>query len=821
MRLSCNRPGPCTMEGSGKEKEKVIKRRNRPVFLRYLERRKTDTIVSDDASKGDVNLGTLVRRTQSDKTEYSAKLIEKMSPHDMSTLTSPCLDPEEARLRKMSRRSKVIQELVQTERDFLTDMELCVREVVKPLRENQLVDVDRLFTNMETVCEVSATLLHRLQQATAEPNPEAVVIGDVFIQNKAALEDVYKIYCFHHEEANILLKAYGQEDDIRQLFLTCESALKRIYDEEGKPSLLNMGSLLIKPVQRVMKYPLLLGELWQATPDNHPDNRPLQQAFTAAKIINVNINEFKRRKDLVMKYRRSEDEGSLRVKFNKLNMHSIRKKSDRLTGHLKLLSGVEPQVRDEVFDKEEKMFRCLEKAVKLLIKNIHIYLMHTQEMVSIAVQNAPDLENIIRDQDKIDTNATLQPRNGNDPYKHFKRRLERLVVAPLSSLQVMFSSPQKLIQKRYDKLLDYCSRLERSSPSSSSSPGEEQGRGQARKDYEALNAQLVEELQRFNMAARSILDSCVMCVVALLRELMDTSHHHTPSIQQLPAPLSNISEVQSSILNELNSLAFVRDNAQRLMERKVSFERTRDKRPTVPEVQRQSEEQRARLRAGHSAERLFLLKRNCNGCQEGDLPLLEGDMVALLEETDPHGSNTRWLVHTGASQGYTYSTFLKRYNPQRDQSQTSTPTSTPLPHDSHPKHQSLILDEDFDNLSLFVSGSGSMRSFSLSGSCSILSGLQGSDSCNTLSGLQGSDSCSTLSGLQGELELSVDGDDQQFYAVYAFTARCEQELTLQEYQHVSILQFSDLGGNKDWWLAEAEGRRGYVPANYLGKMSYA
>ena len=61
----------------------------------------------------------------------------------------------------------------------------------------------------------------------------------------------------------------------------------------------------------------------------------------------------------------------------------------------------------------------------------------------------------------------------------------------------------------------------------------------------------------------------------------------------------------------------------------------------------------------------------------------------------------------------------------------------------------------------------------------------------------------------------------QFYAVYAFTARCEQELTLQEYQHVSILQFSDLGGNKDWWLAEAEGRRGYVPANYLGKMSYA
>lgn len=61
----------------------------------------------------------------------------------------------------------------------------------------------------------------------------------------------------------------------------------------------------------------------------------------------------------------------------------------------------------------------------------------------------------------------------------------------------------------------------------------------------------------------------------------------------------------------------------------------------------------------------------------------------------------------------------------------------------------------------------------------------------------------------------------QFYAVYAFQARSEQELTLQEYQHVRILKFSDLGGNKDWWLAECNGQRGYVPANYLGKMSYA
>lgn len=61
----------------------------------------------------------------------------------------------------------------------------------------------------------------------------------------------------------------------------------------------------------------------------------------------------------------------------------------------------------------------------------------------------------------------------------------------------------------------------------------------------------------------------------------------------------------------------------------------------------------------------------------------------------------------------------------------------------------------------------------------------------------------------------------QFYAVYAFQARSDQELTLQELQHVRILKFNDLGGNKDWWLAEVDGQKGYVPSNYLGKMSYA
>lgn len=61
---------------------------------------------------------------------------------------------------------------------------------------------------------------------------------------------------------------------------------------------MDMGSLMIKPVQRVMKYPLLLCELLNSTPASHPDHKALENALFAMKNINVNINELKRRKDL-------------------------------------------------------------------------------------------------------------------------------------------------------------------------------------------------------------------------------------------------------------------------------------------------------------------------------------------------------------------------------------------------------------------------------------------------------------------------------------------------------------------------------------------
>uniref|UniRef100_A0A8C3WLG0 Rho guanine nucleotide exchange factor 38 n=1 Tax=Catagonus wagneri TaxID=51154 RepID=A0A8C3WLG0_9CETA len=504
----------------------------------------------------------------------------------------------------------------------------------------------------------------------------------------------------------------------------------------GKPNLLDMGSLMIKPIQRVMKYPLLLCELRNSTPPSHPDFKALEDAFATVKDINININELKRRKDLVLKYKKNDEDESLKDKLSKLNIHSISKKSKRVTNHLKILTRGESQVKDNTFNREEKLFRSLEKTVRHCVKNISFCLQHVQDAMSLTLQSVTELQEISHNKDEEERGYSEASSNVPNPSDDFAAHLQKLVLTPLSALLSLFPGPQKLIQKRYDKLLDYNSYLQRAVADESDL---------AKREYEALNAQLVLELHVFNQAARKILLNCLCSFITLLGDLMLLAQRLCSTVMRVPLSASSISEIQNRVLEEVQNLNFVKDNSATFIERKLSFEK---KKPVQTlEVPRQTDTHRSKLLSTYSMEELYQAKRKCNATQEYDINLLEGELVAVMEQKDPLGSTSRWLVDTGLIKGYVYSSFLKPYNPAKVQKVDT---------------ENRLCDDDFDNISLFI-----------------------------------------------------------FYAVHAFQARSDHELSLKEYQRVHILRFCDLSGNKEWWLAEVQGQKGYVPANYLGKMTYA
>ena len=51
---------------------------------------------------------------------------------------TPAQEDEHQMRRMMAKRSKIIKELIQTEKDYLNDLELCIKEVVQPLRNKQV-----------------------------------------------------------------------------------------------------------------------------------------------------------------------------------------------------------------------------------------------------------------------------------------------------------------------------------------------------------------------------------------------------------------------------------------------------------------------------------------------------------------------------------------------------------------------------------------------------------------------------------------------------------------------------------------------------------
>ncbi|ETE71112.1 Rho guanine nucleotide exchange factor 37 [Ophiophagus hannah] len=55
----------------------------------------------------------------------------------------------------------------------------------------------------------------------------------------------------------------------------------------------------------------------------------------------------------------------------------------------------------------------------------------------------------------------------------------------------------------------------------------------------------------------------------------------------------------------------------------------------------------------------------------------------------------------------------------------------------------------------------------------------------------------------------------QVRAAYPFTARSNQEVSLQAGQSVTVLEPHDKKGSKEWFLVEVNGQKGYVPSNYL------
>jgi hypothetical protein len=106
-----------------------------------------------------------------------------------------------------------------------------------------------------------------------------------------SIRSLYKVYCAMHSQANDRLSQLLADPKHAAYFAECWNVIK------SSTHAWDLGSMLIKPVQRVMKYPMLFTSLLACTELSHPDHADLVKAAEAARAIAEEINQEKGKKD--------------------------------------------------------------------------------------------------------------------------------------------------------------------------------------------------------------------------------------------------------------------------------------------------------------------------------------------------------------------------------------------------------------------------------------------------------------------------------------------------------------------------------------------
>ncbi len=425
---------------------------------------------------------------------------------ERSSLEQPTLDSASQRAspspeqKRVTRRKFVIKELVDTEASFGRDMSV-VDDIYKGTSSSCLdlsaEDVKILFGNSAEIVKFSIEFLDSLKQAAksvyimpksqrfrSQRNSRAASastlattgsddkagtetnqttdfekdhrtdIGEAFRNNLGAMEKVYTIYLKNHDAANRKLQSLQQNPKVEIWLRECRqyaADLTNAWD---------LDSLLVKPVQRLLKYPLLLSQLLESTPDDHPDREAIKGALRDLTEISIRINDMKKHSELVEQgLKRNRKESDVRGGISKV--------INRQTEKLKQNVGVSKVVEDREYAQVRE--RYTENLTRLILvrEDVRTYM-------SVASRTTQRFNEFALAVDGwIDVSHTTYPEK-ESRWRQFGMivrelvavaipehigAIQKVVVDPMTAaakmLETLLKDAKGLIQKRDKKSIDY------------------------------------------------------------------------------------------------------------------------------------------------------------------------------------------------------------------------------------------------------------------------------------------------------------------------------------------------------------------------------
>ncbi|KAJ3130807.1 Protein T2 [Physocladia obscura] len=175
-------------------------------------------------------------------------------------------------------RGYVVQEILATEQTYFQELGILKNVIKKKLIELKIISqssINVIFSGIDHLYDLHSTILYEFEEACSLDTWQRTMsmIGDIFLTHASEFETAYVLYIDGKHNADITLKREiaSSGKNFRVFLDICSKS------RETKKT--DLAELLLRPMSRATRYPILLRELEKQTPVDHPDKIPLSQAL--------------------------------------------------------------------------------------------------------------------------------------------------------------------------------------------------------------------------------------------------------------------------------------------------------------------------------------------------------------------------------------------------------------------------------------------------------------------------------------------------------------------------------------------------------------
>ncbi|XP_020726107.1 intersectin-2 isoform X2 [Odocoileus virginianus] len=192
------------------------------------------------------------------------------------------------------KRQGYIHELIETEERYVDDLQLVVEVFQKRMTEPGFLtegEMALIFVNWKELIMANTKLLKalRVRKKTGGEKMPVHMIGDILAAELSHMQAYIRFCSCQLNGAALLQQKTDEHADFKEF-------LKKLASDprcKGMP----LSSFLLKPMQRITRYPLLIRSILENTPENHVDHSSLKLALERAEELCSQVNEGVREKE--------------------------------------------------------------------------------------------------------------------------------------------------------------------------------------------------------------------------------------------------------------------------------------------------------------------------------------------------------------------------------------------------------------------------------------------------------------------------------------------------------------------------------------------